>query len=166
MVKLLLSIFILGLSITVQAQQKEETDRKVWCDIIYRMATPVLSAMSEGNLSREMDLELSPYWGKRDKRVSYMECFGRLMAGLAPWLTLPDDNTCEGKQRKQLREWALKSYTQAVNPESLDYLLWRKENQPLVDAAFLAQSLIRGYDTLWLQLDSITKNATSMNSNC
>ena len=26
----------------------------------------------------------------------YMECFGRLMAGVAPWLTLPDDATAEG----------------------------------------------------------------------
>ncbi len=33
------------------------------------------------------------------------------MAGLAPWLSLPEDETPEGGQRKQLREWALQSYT-------------------------------------------------------
>ena len=63
------------------------------------------------------------------------------MAGLAPWISLPDDDTAEGIQRKQLREWALKSYVQAVDPESPDYLLWRKEGQTLVDAAYIAESL-------------------------
>lgn len=57
-----------------------------------------------------MQLELSPTWDGRDRRVSYMECFGRLMAGLAPWLSLPDDDTAEGIQRKQLRTWALQGY--------------------------------------------------------
>lgn len=79
------------------------------------------------------------------------------MAGLAPWLSLPDDDTAEGAQRKQLREWALKSYAQAVDPSAPDYLLWRQEGQTLVDAAYIAESFLRGYDDLWLPLDSVTK---------
>ena len=54
------------------------------------------------------------------------------MAGIAPWLTLPDDDTEEGKMRKELREMALKSYANAVDPQSPDYLLWRQEGQTLV----------------------------------
>lgn len=57
------------------------------------------------------------------------------MAGLAPRLSLLDDDTAEGA-RKQLREWALKSYVQAADPER-EYLLQR-EGQPLVDAAYVA----------------------------
>jgi hypothetical protein len=79
------------------------------------------------------------------------------MAGIAPWLTLPDDDTAEGQQRRQLREWALVAYKNAVDPESPDYLLWRKEGQTLVDAAYLAESFIRGYDALWQPLDEQTK---------
>lgn len=124
---------------------------------MYRMAAPVLSNMSRGELQKNMQVELSPTWDGRDKRVTYMECFGRLMAGLAPWLSLPDDDTTEGRQRKQLREWALQSYAQAVDPASPDYLLWRKEGQPLVDAAYVAESFLRGYDALWIPLDSLTK---------
>lgn len=138
-------------------KEKEVTDRELWCSVLYRMAAPVLSNMSEGKLQENMLVELSPTWDGRDKRVTYMECFGRLMAGLAPWLSLPDDDTAEGEQRKQLREWALKSYAQAVDPESKDYLLWRKEGQPLVDAAYIAESFLRGYDALWVPLDSLTK---------
>lgn len=138
-------------------KEKEVTDRELWAGVLYQMAAPVLSNMSEGKLQENMQVELSPTWDGRDKRVTYMECFGRLMAGLAPWLSLPDDDTAEGKQRRQLREWALKSYAQAVDPESQDYLLWRKEGQPLVDAAYVAESFLRGYDALWVPLDSLTK---------
>ena len=104
-----------------------------------------------------MIVEVSPTWDGRDKRVTYMEAFGRLMAGIAPWLTLPDDNTAEGTMRKQLREWALKSYANAVDPQSPDYLLWRKEGQPLVDAAYIAESFLRAFDQLWKPLDDTTK---------
>lgn len=137
--------------------EKVKSDRELWAGILYQMAAPVLSNMSEGKLQENMLVELSPTWDGRDKRVTYMECFGRLMAGLAPWLSLPDDDTAEGKQRKQLREWALKSYAQSVDPESKDYLLWRKEGQPLVDAAYIAESFLRGYDALWVPLDDLTK---------
>ncbi|OKZ13375.1 MAG: hypothetical protein BHV75_03560 [Bacteroides oleiciplenus] len=136
---------------------KEISDREMWYKIMYRMAAPVLSNMSEGKLQENMQLELSPTWDGRDKRVSYMECFGRLMAGVAPWLSLPDDNSAESKQRKQLRIWALKSYKNAVDPSSPDYLLWSENFQTLVDAAYIAESFIRGYDSLWMPLDNITK---------
>ena len=132
-------------------------DRAYWVDLAYKMAAPVLSNMAEGKLQANMQVEVSPSFDNRDKRVTYMEAFGRLMAGVAPWLSLPDDNTEEGKMRKQLREWALKSYAHAVDPQSPDYLLWRKEGQPLVDAAYIAESFLRAYDQLWKPLDETTK---------
>ena len=155
---LLLFIILLIPIKSISAKKKaEKSDREIWCDIMYRMAAPVLSNMSEGLLKQNMLVELSPTWDGRNKNVTYMECFGRLMAGLAPWLALPDDDTPEGVRRRQLREWALKSYANAVDPNSNDYLLWRQENQTLVDAAFIAESFLRSYDTLWMPLDSITK---------
>ena len=156
----LLLIVALLVPLNVSAKKKTEkvkSDRELWAGILYQMAAPVLSNMSEGKLQENMLVELSPTWDGRDKRVTYMECFGRLMAGLAPWLSLPDDDTAEGIQRKQLREWALKSYAQSVDPESKDYLLWRKEGQPLVDADYIAESFLRGYDALWVPLDDLTK---------
>lgn len=104
-----------------------------------------------------MLVEVSPNWDGRNKGVTYMETFGRLMAGVAPWLTLPDDDTEEGQMRKQLREWALKSYANAVDPANPDYLLWRGHGQALVDAAYVAESFLRAYDQLWMPLDDTTK---------
>lgn len=157
---LILSIIALCtciLSINAQNKQSQTDDRTYWADLMYKISEPVLSNMSKGELSKNMELELSPTWDGRDKRVTYMECFGRLMSGLAPWLALPDDNTSEGKKRKQLREWALKSYAHSVDPNSPDYLLWRNEGQPLVDAAYIANSFLRAPKQLWEPLDELTK---------
>lgn len=137
--------------------KKDIDDRTYWANTLYKISEPVLRNMSEGELAKNMQVELSPTWDGRSVGVTYMETFGRLMSGLAPWLALPDDDTAEGAQRKQLREWALKSYAHAVDPDSPDYLLWRKEGQPLVDAAFLANSFLRAPKQLWEPLDDVTK---------
>lgn len=134
------------------------SDREYLWKLLYKIAEPVLRNMSEGELRKNMTVELSPTWDGRDKNVTYMECFGRLMAGLAPWLSLPDDTTGEGTKRKQLREWALKSYAHAVDPQSPDYLLWRKEGQPLVDSAYFSNALLRAPKQLWEPLDGLTKS--------
>ena len=148
------------LPLTGMAKKKQEkvmTDREYWCSQAYKMAQPVLENMAKGELQKNMQLEVSPNWDGRNKKVAYMEAFGRLMAGIAPWLTLPDDDTPEGVQRKQLREWALAAYKNAVDPQSPDYLAWRGHGQALVDAAYVAESFIRGYDALWVPLDEVTK---------
>ena len=147
-----------------QAKQ-EQTEREYWCEQAWKMAQPVLENMAKGELQKNMKVEVSPNWDGRSKKVAYMETFGRLMAGLAPWLALPDTlplnatdaDRKELEQRKQLREWALAAYKHAVDPESPDYLAWRGHGQALVDAAYVAESLIRGYDALWMPLDDVTK---------
>ncbi|KAB4432478.1 hypothetical protein GAN87_17390, partial [Bacteroides thetaiotaomicron] len=52
-VVLILSLFM---PICMMADEKKatvgESDRKVWCDILYRMAEPVLKNMSEGKLQQ------------------------------------------------------------------------------------------------------------------
>lgn len=150
--------FLLAACEYVRFLEKETLDdRKYWVDFAYNLATPILENMARGTLVENMEVEVSPTWDGRNIRVAYMEAFGRLMAGIAPWLSLPDDDTAEGEQRAFLRDLALKSYANAVDPASPDCLLWSGEGQALVDAAYIAESFIRGYDALWLPLDSLTK---------
>ncbi len=155
MTMLLALIPFMGISAKKKVQK--QSDREYWCALAYQMAQPVLENMAKGELQKNMQTEFSPSFDNRNKKVLYMECFGRLMAGIAPWLTLPDDATAEGKQRKQLREWALASYKNAVDPQSPDYLCWGIGGQNLVDAAYIAESFLRAYDTLWKPLDDVTK---------
>lgn len=151
------ALFAVCVAAGAKSKAAEQTAREYWCATAYKIAQPVLENMAKGELQANMQVETSPTWDNRNIKVTYMECFGRLMAGIAPWLALPDDDTAEGVQRKQLREWALASYKNAVDPESPDYLLWRKEGQTLVDAAYVAESFVRAYDALWMPLDSLTK---------
>ena len=93
---------LLPLQAAKKAKQPQQTDREYWCSLAYKMAQPVLENMAKGELQKNMKTEFSPSFDNRDRRVVYMETFGRLMAGIAPWLTLPDDDTAEGQQRRQL----------------------------------------------------------------
>ena len=149
---------LIGQTKTAKEYEREGAkDRKCWTDLAYQLSAPVLQNMSKGELKKMMQVEVSPSWDRRNQDVAYMEAFGRTMAGIAPWLALPDDDTPEGMQRKQLREWALASYAHAVDPESPDYLLWSGHRQVLVDAAYLANSFLRAPKQLWEPLDSVTK---------
>jgi hypothetical protein len=144
---------------TRPAQPQPIDDRTYWVDLLYKISEPILSNMAKGELRKNWDVEFGPNWDKgRDGEVAYMEAFGRLMSGVAPWLTLPDDDTPEGRKRRQIREWALKSYANAVDPESPDYLLWGGEFQVLVDASYIANSFIRAPKALWEPLDQVTKD--------
>ena len=139
------------------AKKPKQSDREYWTSQAYKMAQPVLENMAQGKLQQNMLTEFSPSFDNRNRKVVYMETFGRLMAGIAPWLALPDDATAESRQRKQLREWALTSYRNAVDPTSPDYLCWGVSGQNLVDAAYIAESFLRAYDILWQPLDTLTK---------
>ncbi|WP_159627696.1 DUF2264 domain-containing protein [Massilia puerhi] len=132
-------------------------DRAWMAGLLQKMADPVLSNMARGELRKNFALEVSPTWDKRDTRVAYLECFGRLIAGMAPWLALPDDATSEGKVRARLRQQALQSYVHAVDPDSPDYLAWRGHGQALVDSAYFTNALMRAPKALWEPLDATTK---------
>ena len=134
-------------------------DRRYMLDLLSRMATPVLGPMSEGRLHAAFQPELSPTWDGRSPKVAYLECFGRLIAGLAPWLALPPDGSAEGQLRAKLLDQARASYAHSVDPASPDYLLWKGEGQPLVDSAYFSNALLRAPKQLWDPLDAKTKAA-------
>ena len=148
---------------TAGAAKKKATppsDRQYWASLAYRMAQPVLENMARGELQKNMQTEFSPSFDNRNKKVVYMETFGRLMAGLAPWIALTDTTDATGSeaaQRSQLRQWALQAYKNAVDPQSPDYLCWGVAGQNLVDAAYIVESFLRAYDQLWMPLDGVTK---------
>lgn len=154
---MIIAIFVAA---PMQAKKKtvEKTDRQVWADLCYKISQPVLENMSKGNFQKDFPLELSPTWDGRDTKVAYLETFARLMAGISPWLALPDDGTPEGKQRKQLHEWAIQAYKNAVDPNSPDKITWlTNTSQPLCDASYLVESFMRAPEATWGQLDELTK---------
>lgn len=132
-------------------------DRAYMVDLLGRMAAPVLGKMAQGGLQADFTPELSPTWDGRNPKVAYLEAFGRLTSGIAPWLALPVDGSPEGRMREALRQQALASYANAVDPGSPDYLLWEGEEQILVDSSYFTNALIRAPKALWDPLDAKTK---------
>lgn len=140
--------------------KKKQNDRDYWVALLDKMSTPILANMSKGELRKNMPVELSKGWYKNStKEVAYMEAFGRLISGIAPWLELPDDDSKESQIRKRLRLQTQQSLAHAVDPDSPDYLYWGTptSRQPLVDAAFIAQGLLYAPKSLWQNLDEKTK---------
>ncbi len=132
-------------------------DRAYMLALLEKMAVPVLSRMAEGRLQREWIPAVTPDWDRRPIKVAYMEAFARLIDGLAPWLALPDDDSAEGRLRRRLRDLAVRSYVQSVDPNSPDRLAWEGHGQGLVDSAYFTSALLRAPDALWKPLDATTK---------
>ncbi|MGB9989521.1 DUF2264 domain-containing protein [Pseudoduganella rhizocola] len=132
-------------------------ERAYMLRLLQQMSEPVLTLMAKGELKKKFSLELSPTWDGRDPAVAYLECFGRLVSGISPWLALPVDGTEEGRLRQRMQQLALQSYTSSVDPRSPDYLAWRGHGQALVDSAYFTNALMRAPKVLWEPLDAVTK---------
>jgi hypothetical protein len=117
------------------------TDRQFWIGVMRRLADPVLSNLANETLKARMPVEQAA--GANRDSVTHLEALGRLIAGLAPWLQLPADETPEGKLRAKYGDLARRAIDRAVDPASRDFLNFSKGGQPLVDAAFLAQGILR-----------------------
>ena len=149
--KILLAIicWLTGWSIGF-AQTTGAEDRAVWVEKMVQIADPVLTNLSQNTLKQNM-----PYESKDPSRqkFSYLEAVGRLICGISPWLELGPDDTPEGKLRAKYIDLTVKGLKNGVNPNSPDYLEFGEPYQPLVDAAFLAQGLLRASKQLWGNLD-------------
>ncbi|MEZ2335397.1 DUF2264 domain-containing protein [Mucilaginibacter sp. RCC_168] len=153
---LLLSLPLWGM---VMAQSPASNDagqkeRAYLVKSLVRIADPVLMALSKNELKQQMPVEAKT--GDR-KSYTYLEAFGRLLAGMAPWLELGPDQTPEGILRKKYIELARIGLHNATDPTSADFMNFNKGGQPVVDAAFLAQALLRAPHQLWDPLDAATK---------
>lgn len=126
-------------------------DRVQWCRLAARLASPLLPALAARRLKLEMPVETYP--GAQDRpQYTHLEGLGRLLAGLAPWLELAADGTPEGAERARLAALAREGIDAATDPASPDFMNFSRGRQPLVDAAFLAQAILRAPTELWAKL--------------
>ena len=132
-------------------------NRRLWVEEMTRIARPVLENLASGTLKQNMPFEsLSEEPLRRE--VSYLEAVGRTICGIAPWLELGPDKTEEGQLRAQYIDLVVKGLKNAVNPKSPDHLMFdNRHTQPLVDAAFLAEGILRAPTQIWEKLDKQTR---------
>ncbi|MEO5682489.1 MAG: DUF2264 domain-containing protein [Chitinophagaceae bacterium] len=133
------------------------SDRTTWLYYLDKLAGPVLSNLAADKLKEKLPVVLSEKIDNRELRTkaAYLEAFGRVMTGIAPWLNLEGGSNEEVVLRNKYRALALKAIANATNPAAKDYLTWNG-GQPLVDASFLALALVR-CPWLWEHLDEATR---------
>lgn len=129
-------------------------DRTFLVKSMIRIANPVLTALSQNKLHQLMPVEEV---AKGRSAYTHLEAFGRLLAGMAPWLELGPGDSREGRLREKYILLARKCLHNATDPTGPDFMNFNKGAQPLVDAAFLTQALLRAPKQLWDPLDSATK---------
>ena len=129
-------------------------DREYWIKTLRRLADPVLQNLASGTLKARMPVEaVDP----KRRSVTHLEALGRLVAGIAPWIELEADNSDEGRTRAEYADLTRRAIAHAVDPASTDFLNFTHERQPLVDAAFLAQGVLRAPRAFGRELDARTR---------
>ncbi|MCR4920094.1 MAG: DUF2264 domain-containing protein [Bacteroidaceae bacterium] len=132
-------------------------ERSEWVETMTRIAAPVLENLAAGTLRAQMPYETTSSDQKR-RDVSYLEAVGRTICGIAPWIELGEDKTEEGRLREHYAKLIVRGLRNAVNPTSSDYLTFGGPiTQPLVDAAFLAEGILRAPKQIWGRLDKQTR---------
>lgn len=135
-----------------QLPKGQMNDREYWVNTMEKVGRPLLEALSQGKLKELMPLETKTGNPGDRSTVTYLEAFGRLLAGMAPWLALGPGADAEGKLRKEFIDLNLKGLSQAVDPASPDFMNFTQNGQPLVDAAFLCHGILRAPEQLWKKL--------------
>jgi hypothetical protein len=131
--------------------------REAWVRIAAKLADPVLTNLAAATLHARMPVELSATATAERNDYAHLEAVGRLLAGIAPWLELGEEQSAEGAQRARLAGLARDGLRRAVDPQSPDFLNFTKGRQPLVDAAFLAHAMVRAPRELLGKLDAGTR---------
>ncbi len=133
-------------------------DRQYWIEVVERVSSPMLHALSERKLKAIMPVESPQGDVEGRKQHTYLEAMARLLAGVAPWLETGASSGPESKLRQQYAELARIAIQSGTDPRSPDYLNFSKGRQPVVDASFLALAILRAPTELWQKLDKTTQH--------
>lgn len=125
--------------------------RDYWVSSLVKIAEPILSDFlgDKHNMPRRNI--------KDGRNVCYLEALGRTVCGIAPWLEV---NLPDGKEKNLQKKCilmaqnAIKNATDPSHPLFIDF---GEDCQNVVDAAFLAQGILRAPKVLWNDFDEITK---------
>jgi hypothetical protein len=132
-------------------------DRSYWISVLKRLGEPVLGNLARHELRKAMPVETNGDSTDR-RRYSHLEAFGRLLAGMAPWLGAKGLEGLEAGLQARFTELAQLSLGVATDPASPDFMNFSEGTQPLVDTAFLAQAILRAPSVLWDPLDAVVKS--------
>nr|WP_281365432.1 DUF2264 domain-containing protein [Hyphomicrobium methylovorum] len=112
-------------------------------DALLHLARPLLALARSGNLISDMPIEA----GQR-REYAHLEAVGRLLCGMSPMLERIARAPSSHAEMTVLEDCRHLISTIA-DSESSNFVNFRNGRQPLVDAAFLAQAIVRAPTALW-----------------
>ncbi len=125
-----------------------------WERAMLNIAGPVLSYGAEDRLKDMLQPRVS---NAAQKNYAHLEAVARTICGIAPWLEAFMER--DEEKSEKYAAFARKAISNLVTPSANDYVnVDGKHSQPLCDAAFLAQGILRAKRTLWDTLDESTKD--------
>jgi len=147
------------------------SERAFWLAVLERIAAPVLTNLAARQLKVKMPVEAQPHKVDERAQFTHLEALGRLLCGIAPWLSLSGLSGEEETLRQRYAKLAQEALDAATDPASPDFMNFgRIGRQPLVDVAFLGQALLRAPDILWRNLPARVQDnlisALEMSRNC
>ncbi len=151
------TFFQAALAAAAPAAPQAPTDRQYWVAVLERLADPVLRNLAAGALKRVMPVECVTGNVADRRKYTHLEAFGRLLAGIAPWLAADLPAGPERDLQQRYCSLARQAMHAATDPASPDYLNFHEGGQPLVDCGFLAQAVLRAPGELWTKLDAATR---------
>ncbi|MEM6551979.1 MAG: DUF2264 domain-containing protein [Planctomycetota bacterium] len=112
-----------------------------WLELVERIAAPVLEHAVAGDLTEALPITAD---GGRNQFAA-LESFGRLLAGIAPWLDaeLPGSPDSELALRDKTLGQVLEGLDRGTRSREQGGWNFDRGGQPMVDAAFLAHGLMR-----------------------
>ena len=122
-----------------------------------RVAHPVLTALSRGQLKATMPVEAAAGQEASRRKVTHLEAFSRTLSGLAPWLESIPTTPTESKLHTHYLDLTHKSILSTLDPQSPDHLDFAAGAQNVVDAGFLALAILRAPTALNKSLDATTR---------
>jgi len=124
--------------------RKPHQSRETWTRSLLQIVTPVFRSLGAGTLREDLPLGLHPGSFPDREKFTHLEAVGRALCGLTPWLMNPDIPGGEKAQQAELLR-TVRAGLEAWEGQ----LNFQEGQQPLVDAAFFAQGLLRAGPAFW-----------------
>jgi len=125
--------------------------RAYWLETMKQIVTPVLQNAAAQTLRANLAIESE---GTDRANFSQLEIIGRTLVGIAPWLESEESTDCLAYG--ELARAAIAGLCDETSPDYGNFGAAHGD-QPIVDAAFLAQAILRAPNALWTRLDDRTK---------
>ena len=159
---------VTGLDVSATAAEPPSTSfterRADWVAMLDRICHPLFTALQQRTLKQVMPVEAHAGEEQHRRKTTYLEAFGRALAGIAPWLEHGPDSGPEGELRRYYCQSAIAGIASSVDKRSPDYMDFGSDRQTIVDTAFLSLALLRAPNQLVAKLppNSRTQLADAM----